>query len=136
MGARLAPAMTGLPFVRFQSPIRNERGTFTGVFGLVNGLALTGRLTVEQATFRRTSNDWFDRNFTNPAHADPSVYDVDVNPGAAAWFKATARVFIERVDGYLSILETHEVPCEAVWSANPGRVIYEDEHQIVAVARK
>ncbi|MFI5558947.1 hypothetical protein ACIA2T_06665 [Amycolatopsis japonica] len=59
----------------------------------------------------------------------------EVNPGAAAWFKATARVFIDRVDGYLSILETHDVPCETVWSANPGQVIYEDEHQIVVVAR-
>jgi hypothetical protein len=130
------PTTSGLPFVRFQSPTRNERGTFTGVFGLVNGLARVGRLTAEQEVFRRTNNDWYDANFTNPAHIDPSVYDAAVNPGAAAWFKATARVFIERVDGYLSILKTHEIPCEAVWSASPGRVIYEDEHQIVVVAPK
>ncbi|MER6664346.1 hypothetical protein ABT256_07345 [Amycolatopsis japonica] len=127
--------MTELRFVRFQSPTRDERGNFTGVFGLVNGLARAGRLTVEQEAFRRTNNDWYDANFTNPAHADPSVYDAEVNPGAAAWFKATARVFIDRVDGYLSILETHDVPCETVWSANPGKVIYEDEHQIVVVAQ-
>ncbi|WP_410601550.1 hypothetical protein [Amycolatopsis sp. lyj-90] len=128
--------MTELPYVRFQSPTRNERGTFTGVFGLVNGLAQAGRLTAEQEAFRRTSNDWYDANFSNPAYTDPSVYDAEVNPGAMAWFKATAHVFIERVDGYLSILKRHGIPCEAVWSADPGLVIYEDEHQIVAVARK
>lgn len=125
--------MSGLSFVRFQSPVRNERGTFTGVFGLVNGLARVGCLTVEQEAFRRTTNDWYDANFVNPAHADPSVYDTSLNPGAAAWFKATARIFIERVDGYLSILKSHQIPCEAVWSVNPGRIIYEDEHQVVVV---
>ncbi|RSN14936.1 hypothetical protein DMC63_24860 [Streptomyces sp. WAC 05977] len=98
--------MTGLPFVRFQSPTRDERGNFTGVFGLVNGLARAGRLTAEQEAFRRANNDWYAANFTNPASTDPSVYDAEVDPGAAAWFKTTARVFVERVDGYLAILES------------------------------
>ncbi|WP_233621643.1 hypothetical protein [Amycolatopsis sp. WAC 04182] len=133
MDPRLASAVTGLPFVRFQSPARDERGNFTGVFGLVNGLARAGRLTVEQEAFRRANNDWYDANFINPAHTDPRVYDAEVNPGAAAWFKATARVFIERVDGYLAILETHGIPCETVRSANPGRIVYEDEYQVVVV---
>jgi len=125
--------MTDLSFVRFQSPTRDKRGNFTGVFGLVNNLARAGRLTAEQEAFRRTNNDWYDANFINPAHTDPSVYDAEVNPGAAAWFKASAHVFIERVDGYLTILEALEVPCETVRSANPGRIIYEDEFQVVVV---
>ena len=124
-----------MSFVRFQSPTRNERGTFTGVFGLVNGLARAGHLTVEQETFRRTNNDWYDANFINPAHTDPSVYDTTLNPGAAAWFKTTARIFIERVDGYLLILKAHEIPCETVWADDPGPIIYEDAFQIVALPR-
>ncbi|WP_410647323.1 hypothetical protein [Amycolatopsis sp. cmx-4-54] len=98
-----------------------------------NGLARAGRLTVEQEAFRRANNDWYDANFINPAHVDPNVYDAEINPGAAAWFKATARVFIERVDGYLAILEMHEIPCVTVRSANPGRIVYEDEYQVVVV---
>ncbi|WP_410661277.1 hypothetical protein [Amycolatopsis sp. lyj-112] len=124
-----------MTFVRFQSPTRNERGTFTGVFGLVNGLARAGHLTVEQESFRRANNDWYDANFINPAHSDPSVYDIAVNPGASAWFKATARIFIERVDGYLAILEAHALSCETVRSADPGPIIYEDEFQVVALPR-
>lgn len=46
--------MTGLPFVRFQSPTRDERGNFTG--------------------------------FSD---------DAEVERGAAAWFKVTARVSID-----------------------------------------
>nr|WP_184905861.1 hypothetical protein [Amycolatopsis umgeniensis] len=120
-----------MTFVRFQSPTRDKRGNFTGVFGLVNNLARAGHLTAEQEAFRRANNDWYDENFINPAHHDPTVYDAEVNPGAAAWFKVSARVFIERVDGYLSILETHKIPCETVRSPNPGRIIYEDEFQVV-----
>ncbi|MEV6906353.1 hypothetical protein [Amycolatopsis sp. NPDC051071] len=120
-------------FVRFQSPTRNERGTFTGVFGLVNGLARADRLTVEQESFRRTNNDWYDANFINPAHTDPSVYDTALNPGAMAWFKATAHIFIERVDGYLSILKAHDIPCVAVRADDPGPIIYEDDFQVVAL---
>jgi hypothetical protein len=33
-----------LMYVRFQSPAPNGRGTYPGVFGLVNGLAVQGRL--------------------------------------------------------------------------------------------
>lgn len=69
-------------FVRFQSTTRNKRGGYTGVFGLVNGLAKAGRLSEEQEAFRRASNDWCDANFLNPAKVDPAVYE---QLGAAAW---------------------------------------------------
>jgi hypothetical protein len=44
-------------YVRFQSTERNRRGTFTGIFGLANGLAREGRLTAEQHRFWRAAND-------------------------------------------------------------------------------
>jgi hypothetical protein len=40
---------------------------------------------------------------------------------------------IERVDGYLEILARHGVACRRVESEDPGRVIYEDDDQIVVV---
>lgn len=120
-------------YVRFQGTSRNRRGTFPGVFGLVNGLAFEGKLTEEQERFRRVNNDWYHANFTNPSDVDPTVYDRAVNPGAAAWFKASAAELIARVDGYLEILAAHGVECVPVRSSAPGRVIYEDEHQIVVV---
>lgn len=81
-------------YVRFQGTSRNRRGTFPGVFGLVNGLAFEGKLTEEQERFRRVNNDWYHANFTNPSDVDPRF---------------------------------------PVRSSAPGRVIYEDEHQIVVV---
>ncbi|MFI5527465.1 hypothetical protein ACIA8O_02805 [Kitasatospora sp. NPDC051853] len=122
-------------YVRFQATDANRRGTFPGVFALVNGLASAGRLTPEQESFRRSSYDWYDANLVNPSHVDPTVYDRELHPGAEAWFKASARAHVERVGGHLEILELHRVGCEAIWSADPGEVIYEDDHQVVVVPR-
>ncbi|MCX5387349.1 hypothetical protein [Streptomyces sp. NBC_00083] len=122
-----------VPYVRFQSPHRNGRGHFTGVFGLVNNLAREGRLSAEEEAFRRTNNAWYDAAYTDPSTVDPSVYDDAVNPGAAAWFKPSATHLLVRVPGYLSILAAHGVDCLALSSADPGRVIYEDDVQVVVI---
>ncbi|MFJ9430714.1 hypothetical protein ACIRQY_13780 [Streptomyces sp. NPDC101490] len=120
-------------YVRFQSATSDERGQFKGVFGLVNNLARDGRLTAEQNRFRSENNAWYDAAYTDPSTVDPSVYDPAVNAGATAWFKPSATHLVERVAGYLEILGAHGVDCHAVKSTDPGRVIYEDDVQIVVV---
>ncbi|GAA1505917.1 hypothetical protein GCM10009730_06580 [Streptomyces albidochromogenes] len=120
-------------YVRFQGTVPRARGNFPGVFGLVNGLARDGRLSAEQERFRRANNDWYDAVCTDPSTVDPTVYDACVNPGAAAWFKPTAVELIARVGGCLEILAAHGVECRRVRSTDPGRVVYEDVHQIVVV---
>ncbi|WP_030561107.1 hypothetical protein [Streptomyces aureocirculatus] len=125
--------MTPVTYIRFESPELHERGLRPGVFFLVNQLARDGRLTPEQERFRRANNDWYDTAYTTPSHVDPTVYDAEVNPGAVAWFKSSATHLLERVPGYLDILAAHGVPCRTVHSADPGRVVYEDDVQIVVV---
>ncbi|AJT69892.1 hypothetical protein T261_8298 [Streptomyces lydicus] len=120
-------------YIRFQSPHRNRRGHFTGVFGLINTLAREGRLSDEQESFRRINNSWYDAAYTDPSTVDPTVYDDEINPGAAAWFKPSATHLIARVPGYLGILAAHGVDCRMMRSVDPGRVIYEDDVQVVVV---
>lgn len=120
-------------YSRYQSPVPNERGHRVGIFGLVNGLAKNGLLTPEQEAFRRTNNDWYDAAYTDPSQVDPTVYDRQLNPLAAAWFKPTATHLLGRIPGYLDILAAHDIACELATSENPGRVIYEDPDQIVVV---
>ncbi|MBB5869258.1 hypothetical protein F4553_002637 [Allocatelliglobosispora scoriae] len=120
-------------YIRFQSPEVDDRGRNVGVFGLVNGLAKQGRLIEEQERFRRLNNDWYDAAYPDPATVDATVYDRELHPGAAAWFKVSAQHLVERVDGYLEILTAHGVACVVLRSDDPGRVIYEDDHQIVVV---
>ncbi|MBU7597711.1 hypothetical protein JGS22_008785 [Streptomyces sp. P38-E01] len=120
-------------FVRFQGVEPHPAGHRLGIFVLVNGLSREGRLTAEQEHFRRTNNAWYDAAYTNPSHVDTTVYDRAVNPGAVAWFRNTSRELIARVDGYLDILAAHAVPWERLSSVDPGRIVYEDAHQIVVV---
>ncbi|MCF6522103.1 hypothetical protein [Streptomyces sp. JJ36] len=123
-------------FVRYEGTVRDPRGHFPGIFFLVNGLAREGRLSAGEERFRRAANDWYDAAYTNPAEVDPAVYDHRVNPGAVAWFKISARHLIERVDGYLRILDAHGVPCRRVVASDPGEIVYEDEVQVVVVPRR
>ncbi|MCI3932139.1 hypothetical protein [Streptomyces sp. AN091965] len=119
-----------MTYIRFESPQRHERGHFPGVFALANGLARDGRLTAAQQRFWRAANDWYDAAYPTP---DASFYDPERHPGAVSWFKTTATHLIERVPGYLELLAAHGVPCREVRSADPGRVIYEDDVQVVVV---
>lgn len=120
-------------YLRIRATTRNERGGYSGVFGLVNRLAFAGELTAAEDHFRRVTNRWYDAAYPNPSHVDPAVYDHDVNPGAAAWFKAGAGHLLERVGGYLAILDRHGVGYEIVRTDHPGRIVYEDPYQVVAV---
>lgn len=124
------------PFIRFEGTMRHPRGHFPGIFVLVNGLARDGRLTPEQEAFRRTNNAWYDAAYPNPSHTDPAIYDPEVHPGAVAWFKSSATDLISRVDGYLRILTAHGIPYRHVRSGNPGKIIYEDEHQVVVIPHR
>jgi hypothetical protein len=83
---------------------------------MVNGLFRDGRLTEAQATFRRVNNAWYHANLTDPCTVDPRVYDQELHPGAAAWFRSSAAHVIQPVAGYLAILDAHGIGWER---ANP-----------------
>ncbi|MFJ9810381.1 hypothetical protein ACIRTB_19355 [Streptomyces sp. NPDC101158] len=124
---------SGAPFVRYQATVRSPRGHFPGIFALANTLARDGRLSEEQYRFWRAANDWYDAAYPDPSATDPTVYDEARHPGAVAWFKATATRLLDRVPGYLDLLAAHGVPCVRVESADPGRIVYEDDVQVVVV---
>ncbi|MFE3546257.1 hypothetical protein ACFXK0_25125 [Nocardia sp. NPDC059177] len=132
MSSRSEPPVRRL-YVRFQAAEPNRHGHFPGVFALVNGLSSEGRLSVEQERFRRSGNDWFTDHLVNPYEVDRQVYDRDRHPAAAAWFKTTALPMIDRVSGYLDILDMHGIGWERLDSDTPGVILYEDPQQVVAV---
>ncbi|MFJ2442115.1 MULTISPECIES: hypothetical protein [unclassified Streptomyces] len=120
-------------FIRFQGTVQSPLGHFPGVFALANGLERDGLLTDEERRIWREGNDWYDAHYPDPSAVDPYAYDPEVNPGAVAWFKSSAEELIKRVDRYLDILAAHDVECRMVRSPDPGRIVYEDEYQILVV---
>lgn len=93
-------------------------------------------LTPDEEQFRRENNAWYDEAYPDPCQTDPSVYDRAVNSLAAAWFKSTATHLIERIPGYLAILDAHNVAWEEVRADDPGRIIYSDDYQVVVVPHR
>lgn len=120
-------------YARYEAATPDEHGHHKGVFGLVNNLGRAGRLTPEQERFRRANNAWYDTAYTDPSTVDPTVYDPAVNQRAAAWFKPAATHLFARLPGYLEILDARGVAWRRAVSADPGRVVYEDEVQVVVV---
>ncbi|MEV5833487.1 hypothetical protein [Nocardia sp. NPDC052112] len=110
----------------------NRHGRYPGVFALVNGLARAGRLTPQQQEFRRYGNAWYHDNLTDPGQVDPAVFDRKRHPGAAAWFKSSATHLIDNVEGYLAILDAHRIGWVRMYSNDPGEIIYDDPHQVIA----
>ena len=126
--------MSGEVYIRFQSAEPNAEGRHPGFFGLINNLSRAGRLTRDQEEFRQANNAWYETRYKNPSTVDPTVYDHSINPGATAWFKASAEALVDRAAGYLEVLAACGVRCHRLVSTEPpGRVVYEDEHQIVVV---
>ncbi|MFD7499384.1 hypothetical protein ACFV8T_45375 [Streptomyces sp. NPDC059832] len=120
-------------YVRFESPHRNLRCHFTGVFGLISTLVREGKLSEEQELFRRSNNSWYNAAYADASTVDSTIYDHGINPGAAAWFKPSAEHLLVRVPGCPEILAAHGVDCRLLRSAGPGRVVYEDDVQVVVV---
>lgn len=77
-------------YLRFQSAVPNRRGTFPGVFALVNGLGRADRLTPPEGAWWRAANRALSELYPDPAVADPTCYDPALNPGARAWFTSPA----------------------------------------------
>jgi hypothetical protein len=123
-----------LRFVRFQSPVPSARGTHVGVFALVNGLGRRGVLSGADELSWREHNRWFEAAYVDPSTVDASVYDRQTNPLATAWFTSDAAADLVRATAeHCTILDRHGVAWERVESDDPGRVVYEDRHQVVVV---
>ena len=50
-----------------------------------------------------------------------------------SWLKETASDHIQRMDEIREILEENDILVEVLQVEKPGKILYEDEHQVVAV---
>ena len=120
-------------FVLFRSPHPNSHGVRVGVFALANGLARSGALSAAEHERWRRGNAWFEAAYADPTLTAPAAYDRAANPGAVAWFRASASGLITRTALYTELLDAHGVPWERVETDDPGRVVFEDAVQVIAV---
>jgi hypothetical protein len=120
-------------FVRYQSAVPNRRGRFPGVFALANGLQRDGMLSDSETGWLQEANARATAMYGDPTNAQPDCYDEIRNPGARAWFSADAVALLEMVGPYLELLDRYEVPWMQLVTRSPGRIVYQDAVQVVAV---
>src|SRR5699024_7913834 len=127
------PRAVATTLIRFQSAVPNRHGRFPGVFAIANGLARDGLLSQADSRWHRSANDAGNAAYTDPSTVQLDCYDATVNPGARAWFKDTALDLLQQTYDYLDLLDRYGVGWVELRTRTPGRIVYEDEVQVVAV---
>jgi hypothetical protein len=103
------------------------------VFALANGLAEEHMLSDHDHAWLRESNARANAAYTDPSTIDPTCYDPDRNPGARAWFEHERHALLALSRQYLELLDRYGVGWTELRTTSPGRIVYEDPAQIVAV---
>jgi len=120
-------------FVRFvvaeRDPISQER---KGVFQAVWDLRDAGQLAAYEETWADRVMEWFARHMYLPSRFAWSSRP-NAPERAISWFRATATAHIEQVRSLVSLLEHKDIAVEMLTTDRPGYVVYEDEHQVVAM---
>lgn len=75
---------------------------------------------------------WFNHNLDNPTCFDrPALGNVGLQ--AQSWFKYKISAHLEKSLSVVKLLRKHGVSVNVKLTGNPGKIIYEDELQVVAL---
>lgn len=114
-------------FVRFVVGSDGEHHReITGIVTEARFLRDAGRLSAEEATHLEESYNWLNDHLPVPPFSTRS-WPRDV----VAWFRDDAHDAITRMWDLVALLEEHGCPVRLLRSKNPGRVLYQDDFQIV-----
>lgn len=113
-------------FVRFVVGDDGEHHkAMSGLFTHAYRLRDSGTLDSAETVMVEASFAWFNEHVRVPPF--PRDWPTD----AISWFRAEAVEAVRRMWVLAHALEAHGQPVRMLPSSNPGRVLYEDEHQIV-----
>jgi hypothetical protein len=103
-----------------------------GLFSAMGKLHETNELYEYELDIENEIYKWFKRNLKVPkVQADTSNhYRV---PMAISWFKSSAKEHISKMRAYGQILEQHDYIVKQLITDRPGKIVYEDDHQIAAI---
>ena len=114
-------------FIRFVvGSDRQHHRELTGVITEARLVRDDDRLSSEEVARLEDAYDWFNENLPVPPFST-SAWPKDV----VAWFRDDAAEPIRRMWDVVALLEDHGRPVRLLRSKNPGRVLYEDDFQVV-----
>ncbi len=125
-----------MSFYRFVASKRQRPyGASNGPFLLALELTEDSEQPVYYRRPLREHLDWFNAHLPTPDIFNRRLYRVYDGIGVC-WFKAGAARHISRMREMCFVLVEIGYPIDFCWAVEPGRTIYEDEFQIVALDHK
>ncbi len=119
-------------FVRFVVGTDAENPAWlTGIFTEARLLSDRGEVFDYEAERLEAIFDWFNEHLPCPPFGK-KLKAGEWTRHAVAWFRAEAKRPIGRMWDIVAILEEHGVAVRMVTTEKPGRIVYEDEYQVVA----
>ena len=113
--------------------IRFVVGTDDEDHRLLTGVITEARLLRDENQLYPYEEEWLEEiyDWFNSCLPMPPFSTGRFPKDAVAWFKTESEQFITRMWDLVAILENHDVPVRLLRSPNPGKVVYEDDYQIL-----
>ena len=119
-------------YIRFVVARKDEEsGRRLGVFHAMADLQESLDITSEERNQLDAVGKWFRDQLPSPARLSVSAKP-NRKPQAISWFKTSATEHIERIRSVEHILRAHGIFVETLTTMRPGKIVYEDEHQVAA----
>jgi len=109
----------------------DDHRALTGIFTEARILRDDGAFVPHELAQLEETFDWFNRELPCPPFASERW-----PREAASWFKDGAQTAIARMWTIVHLLEEHDVPTRVLRSKSPGKVLYEDDWQVVVLEWK
>lgn len=119
-------------FVRFVVGADAENAAWlTGIITEARLLRDRGQLYSHESERLEAAFDWFNEHLPCPPfHA--KVSSGQWTRDAVAWFRSDAKGPVGRMWDIVAILREHGVAVRMITTGRPGKIVYEDDYQVVA----
>ena len=121
-------------YIRFATlNLDADTGKEVGVLVAGHTLRDEGDLSVDDHRELRLCLKWFNDNLSVPS--TETVYTVQ-DKRALSWFKPSAVEHIRRMWELKSVLDRHDIHVAVLKTNQPGKILFEDDLQLIALPRK
>ncbi len=125
--SRLELSIRWSVFVRFVVGTSGENHRW------LTGVIAEARLLRDDDALERYEVEWLEETYAwlNAHLPCPPFRESDWSRDAVCWFKDNAGESITRVWGIVALLREHGLQVRVLRSRNPGKILYEDDYQVV-----
>src|SRR5262249_44859298 len=107
-------------------------GYRSGAFAAAYDLSRASNLGEDERKELRTLLDWFEANLDNPSRLTVSRHPL-ADESAISCLRISANEHISKLRQLVGLVSVSGIAVDELRTMRPGYVVYEDEHQVVAL---